>query len=107
MFVPQVSTAIVASLLGAGLLWPGLARRAGEKALLLAGLLADLASMVLLRRWPRSAWPGSAARRCCRSPSASGSAGSRTARRWSLAVAHRQPSPTAVHPRPVRLRRLA
>jgi hypothetical protein len=25
----------------------------------------------------------------------------------SLAVAHRQPSPTAVHPRPVRLRRLA
>jgi len=48
MFVPQVTTAIVASLLGAGLLWPGLARRAGEKALLLAGLAADLASMVLL-----------------------------------------------------------
>ena len=48
MFVPQVSTAIVASLLGAGLLWPGLARRASEKALLLAGLVADLASMALL-----------------------------------------------------------
>jgi hypothetical protein len=48
MFVPQVSTAIVTSLLGAGLLWPALTRRASEKALLLAGLLADLASMVLL-----------------------------------------------------------
>jgi MFS family permease len=48
MFVPQVTTAILASLLGAGLLWPGLARRASEKTLLLAGLLADLASMVLL-----------------------------------------------------------
>jgi hypothetical protein len=50
MFVPQMATAIVASLLGAGLLWPGLTRRAGlgQKALLLAGLLADLASMVLL-----------------------------------------------------------
>ena len=48
MFVPQVSTAIVASLLGAGLLWPSMARRASEKALLLAGLVADLASMVLL-----------------------------------------------------------
>ena len=48
MFVPQVSTAIVASLLGAGLLWPSLARRASEKTLLLAGLLADLASMALL-----------------------------------------------------------
>ena len=48
MFVPQVSTAIVASLLGAGLLWPSLARRASEKALLLAGLAADLASMALL-----------------------------------------------------------
>jgi hypothetical protein len=48
MFVPQMSTAIVTSLLGAGLLWPGLARRAGEKTLLLTGLLADLASMVLL-----------------------------------------------------------
>ena len=41
-------TAITASLLDAGLLWPGLARRAGEKTLLLAGLLADLVSMVLL-----------------------------------------------------------
>jgi MFS family permease len=48
MFVPQMATAIVASLLGAGLLWPGLSRRAGEKSLLLAGLAADLASMVLL-----------------------------------------------------------
>ena len=48
MFVPQVCTAILASLLDAGLLWPGLARRANEKALLLAGLLADLVSMVLL-----------------------------------------------------------
>jgi MFS family permease len=48
MFVPQMATAIVASLLGAGLLWPGLTRRAGQKALLLAGLLADLASMALL-----------------------------------------------------------
>jgi MFS family permease len=48
LFVPQMVTAILASLLGAGLLWPGLARRAGEKTLLLLGLLADLASMVLL-----------------------------------------------------------
>ncbi|MGH3228268.1 MAG: MFS transporter [Streptosporangiaceae bacterium] len=48
MFVPQMATAIVASLLGAGLLWPGLTRRATQKALLLAGLMADLASMVLL-----------------------------------------------------------
>ena len=48
MFVPQVVTAIAASLLGAGVLWPGLTRRVSEKALLLAGLLADLASMVLL-----------------------------------------------------------
>jgi GH15 family glucan-1,4-alpha-glucosidase len=29
--VPQVSTAIAASLAGAGLLWPGLTRRASEK----------------------------------------------------------------------------
>ena len=48
IFVPQVATAIAASLLGAGVAWPGLARRAGDKKLLLAGLLADLASMVLL-----------------------------------------------------------
>jgi MFS family permease len=53
MFVPQMVTAIAASLLGAGLLWPtlirrGLARSSSEKTLLLAGLLADLASMVLL-----------------------------------------------------------
>ena len=48
LFVPQMSTAIVASLLGAGLLWPGLTRRASEKTICVAGLLADLASMVLL-----------------------------------------------------------
>lgn len=48
LFVPQVSTAIAASLAGAGLLWPGLTRRASEKTVYLAGLLADLASMVLL-----------------------------------------------------------
>ena len=48
LFVPQVSTAIAASLVGGGLLWPGLTRRAGEKTVYLAGLLADLASMVLL-----------------------------------------------------------
>jgi MFS family permease len=48
LFVPQMVTAIVTSLLGAGLLWPGLARRVSEKTLLLLGLLADLASMVLL-----------------------------------------------------------
>ncbi len=43
MFLPQVVTAITASLLGAGL-----ARRFGLKRVLLAGLLADLASMGLL-----------------------------------------------------------
>ena len=43
-----MSTAIAASLLGAGLLWPGLTRRASEKTIYMAGLLADLASMVLL-----------------------------------------------------------
>ncbi len=48
MFVPQVVTAIAAALLGAGLLWPGLARRVSEKSMYLAGLLADLAAMVLL-----------------------------------------------------------
>jgi MFS family permease len=48
MFIPQVITAILASLLGAGLLWPGIARRVGEKAIYLTGLLADLAAMVLL-----------------------------------------------------------
>ena len=40
--------AIIASLLGAGLLWPGLAGRLSEKAMFLAGLVADLAAMVLL-----------------------------------------------------------
>jgi hypothetical protein len=48
MFAPQVITAVVASLLGAGLLGPGLASRYGEKAIYLAGLLADLVSMLLL-----------------------------------------------------------
>ena len=43
-----MSTAIAASLFGAGLLWPGLTRRASEKTICVAGLLADLASMVLL-----------------------------------------------------------
>ena len=42
------SVLVLNALLGAGLLWPSLARRASEKALLLAGLLADLASMALL-----------------------------------------------------------
>jgi MFS family permease len=48
MFVPQVVTAVLASLLGAGLLWPGFARRVSEKAVYLSGLIADLAAMVLL-----------------------------------------------------------
>jgi MFS family permease len=48
MFVPQVVTAIVASLLGAGLLWPGFARRVSEKTVYLSGLIANLAAMVLL-----------------------------------------------------------
>jgi MFS family permease len=48
MFVPQVVTAILASLLGAGLLWPGLTRRFSEKSVYLTGLLANLAAMLLL-----------------------------------------------------------
>jgi len=48
MFVPQVVTAILASLLGAGLLWPGFTRRVSEKSVYLAGLLADLAAMLIL-----------------------------------------------------------
>jgi MFS family permease len=48
MFVPQVVTAVVASLLGAGLLWPGFTRRVSEKRVYLIGLLADLAAMALL-----------------------------------------------------------
>lgn len=48
MFAPQVVTAIVASLLGAGLIWPGFTSRVSEKAVYLAGLAADLAAMVLL-----------------------------------------------------------
>jgi MFS family permease len=48
MFVPQVITAITASLAGAGLIWPGLTRRVREKTIYLAGLLADLAAMALL-----------------------------------------------------------
>jgi MFS family permease len=48
MFAPQVVTAVLASLLGAGLLLPGLARRVREKAVYLAGLAANLAAMLLL-----------------------------------------------------------
>jgi MFS family permease len=48
MFVPQVITAVTTSLFGAGLLAPGLAARLGERTLYLAGLLADLAAMLLL-----------------------------------------------------------
>jgi MFS family permease len=48
MFAPQVVTAVLASLVGAGLLFPGLARRVREKTVYLAGLAADLAAMVLL-----------------------------------------------------------
>jgi MFS family permease len=48
MFVPQVITAVTTSLAGAGLLAPGLARRLGERTLYLVGLVADLASMLLL-----------------------------------------------------------
>jgi MFS family permease len=48
MFVPQVGTAILAALLGAGLLCPRLARRVSEKTMYLAGLAAGLAAMVLL-----------------------------------------------------------
>jgi len=48
MFVPQVITAVSAALLGAGLLGRGLARRLGERTMYLAGLLADLAAMLLL-----------------------------------------------------------
>jgi len=48
MFVPQVITAVTAALLGAGLIGPGLARRLGERTIYLAGLLADLAAMLLL-----------------------------------------------------------
>ena len=48
MFVPQVITAVTTALVGAGLLAPGLARRLGERTMYLAGLVADLASMLLL-----------------------------------------------------------
>jgi MFS family permease len=48
MFAPQVVTAIVAALLGAGLLWPRFTARVSEKGTYLAGLAADLAAMVLL-----------------------------------------------------------
>jgi len=48
MFAPQVAAAITAALLGAGLLWPGFTQRVSEKSVYLAGLLADLAAMVLL-----------------------------------------------------------
>ena len=48
MFAPQAITAVTAALLGAGLIGPGLARRLGERTIYLAGLLADLAAMLLL-----------------------------------------------------------
>jgi MFS family permease len=48
MFVPQAITAVTAALLGAGLIGPGLARRLGERTIYLAGLLADLAAMLLM-----------------------------------------------------------
>jgi len=48
MFGPQVITAVLAALAGAGLLWPGLARRVSEKAIYLSGLAADLGAMLLL-----------------------------------------------------------
>jgi hypothetical protein len=48
MFAPQVAAAITAALLGAGLLWPGFTKRVSEKTVYLAGLVADLAAMVLL-----------------------------------------------------------
>jgi predicted MFS family arabinose efflux permease len=48
MFVPQVITAVTAALLGAGVIGPGVARRLGERRIYLAGLVADLAAMVLL-----------------------------------------------------------
>jgi MFS family permease len=48
MFAPQVVTAILAALLGAGLAWPGFTARVSEKGTYLAGLVADLAAMVLL-----------------------------------------------------------
>jgi hypothetical protein len=48
MFVPQVITAVTAALLGAGMIGPALAQKRGEKPIYLAGLLADLAAMLLL-----------------------------------------------------------
>jgi MFS family permease len=48
MFAPQVVTAVLASLIGAGLLLPGLASRVREKTVYLTGLVADLAAMLLL-----------------------------------------------------------
>src|SRR6202167_3721619 len=48
MFVPQMITAVPTALLGAGLIGPGLASRLGERKVYLAGLLADLAAMLLL-----------------------------------------------------------
>jgi MFS family permease len=48
MFVPQMITAVTAALLGAGLIGPGLAARLGERTVYLAGLVADLAAMLLL-----------------------------------------------------------
>lgn len=53
MFAPQVVTAVLAALVGAGLLLPGLASRVREKTVYLTGLVADLAAMLLLiLSWP-------------------------------------------------------
>ncbi|MGC1281386.1 MAG: MFS transporter [Streptosporangiaceae bacterium] len=48
MFVPQMITAVTAALLSAGLIGPGLATRLGERTVYVAGLVADLAAMLLL-----------------------------------------------------------
>ena len=48
MFAPQVVTAVLASLVGGGLLLPSLAGRVREKTVYLTGLAADLAAMLLL-----------------------------------------------------------
>ena len=68
LFAPQMSMAIVAALLGAGLLWPGLTRHASEKTICLVGLAADLASMVLLTASWLSCISTGPRSRCCWRP---------------------------------------
>jgi hypothetical protein len=65
MFAPQVVTAIVTSLLGAGLLWPRFTARVSEKGTYLAGLAADLTAMVLLVASWGVAHQHAAAYGCC------------------------------------------